>query len=240
LASCEAVANRRAGRLPIGPQVPSLPHKVLAALLLLAAVFPLHGEIVDRIAVSVGNRVIAASDIDREIRVTAFLDGKQPDFSPAAKRATADRLIEQQLIRRELETSRYPIPSAAEIEPALQKFKRERFPGQADYQRALAAAGISDQAVKDELLWMRRLSWFIDARFRLGVQVTDDEIREYFEKVVKPAAEAAHPGQPATLDEYRDQIEEALAGPRVDRELDNWLKEARRRTEIVYHDEALQ
>jgi hypothetical protein len=94
--------------------------------------------------------------------------------------------------------------------------------------------------VKDELLWMRRLSWFIDARFRLGVQVTDDEIREYFEKVVKPAAEAAHPGQPATLDEYRDQIEEALAGPRVDRELDNWLKEARRRTEIVYHDEALQ
>jgi len=211
-----------------------------AWLLLFAAAFPLRGEIVDRIAVSVGNRVITASDIDREIRVTAFLDGRAPDFSPAGKRATAGRLVEQQLIQRELETSRYTIPSAAEMEPAFEKFKRERFPNQADYERALAAAGLSSQDVKDELLWARRLTWFVNARFRLGVQVTEEEIRDYFEKAVKPAAEAAHPRDPVTLDEYRDKIEETLAGPRVDREVDAWLTEARKRTEIVYHVEAFQ
>jgi hypothetical protein len=212
----------------------------LAVFVVFAAVLPLRGEIVDRIAVSVGNRVITASEIDREIRVTAFLDAAPPDFRPAARRATAGRLVEQQLIRRELETSRYTIPSAEELKPAVEKFKRDRFKDQADYERALAAAGISNRDVEDELLWQRRLLWFIDARFRLGVQVTDEEIRDYFEKVVKPAAEAAHPGVPVTLDEYRDKIEETLAGPRVDRETDAWLEEARKRTEIVYHDEVFQ
>src|ERR1017187_6822016 len=88
-------------------------HRFLAVALL-AVTLPARAEIIDRIAVSVGNRVIAESDLHREIRVAAFLDGVQPDFSPAGRRATAERMVEQVLIRRELEISRYPIPSAAE------------------------------------------------------------------------------------------------------------------------------
>jgi hypothetical protein len=208
--------------------------------LLLASVLLLHGEIIDRIAVSVGNRVVTASDLDHEIRVTAFLDGKQPDFSPAAKRATAERLVEQQLIRRELETRRYPMPSAADAAPIVEKFQKDHFKDAADYQRALAAAGISAQDVQDEILRQRALLLFVDARFRLGVQVSDQEIQDYFEKVVKPAAQAAHPGAPVALDDYRQSIEDNLAGPLVDRQLDDWLKEARQRTDIVYHEEAFQ
>ena len=211
----------------------------LAGVLLVSALF-LHGEIVDRIAVSVGNRVVTASDLDREIRVTAFLDGKSPDFSPAAKRATADRLVEQRLIRRELETTSYPMPSAADVAPLVEQFRKDRFKDAADYQRALAAAGISSQDVSDELLWQRGLLAFIDARFRLGVQVTEQQVEDYFDKVVKPAAEAAHPGVPATLDDYRRSIEETLSGPMVDQQLDDWLKDVRKRTDIVYHDEAFE
>jgi hypothetical protein len=208
--------------------------------LLLASLLLLHGEIIDRIAVSVGNRVVTASDVDREIRVTAFLDGKPPDFSPAAKRVTADHLVEQQLIRRELETSRYPMPSAADVAPIVDKFQKDHYKDAADYERALAAAGISAQDVKDEVLWQRALLSFIDARFRLGVQVSDQEIQDYFEKVVKPAAQAAHPGAAVTLDDYRQSIERTLAGPMVDRQLDDWLKQVRQRTDIVYHEEAFQ
>jgi hypothetical protein len=197
-------------------------------------------DIIDRIAVSVGSRVITLSDLDREIRVTAFLDGKQPDFSPAAKRSAAERMIEQKLIQREVETSRYPVPSAAEIEPIVAAFRQEHYPNQDEYRRALAERDITEQDVKDELLWQRTLLRFIDVRFRPAVQVTDQEIQDYFEKEVAPAAQAAHPGQPVTLEDYRVQIEEKLAGQRVDRELDTWLQEARKRNEIVIHDEALQ
>jgi len=197
-------------------------------------------EIIDRIAVSVGDHVITATDLDREIRVTAFLNGVRLDFSPTAKRATADRMAEQLLVRRELEVSRYPMPQPSDIEPALEEFKSKNYPDDAAYREALTQYGITDQGVKDQLLWQRTLLEFIDVRFRPGVQVNDQEIREYFEKVVEPTARAAHPGQPVTLEDYRDDIERTLIGQGEDREMDAWIKQARKRTQIVYHDEALK
>jgi peptidyl-prolyl cis-trans isomerase SurA len=207
----------------------------LAALLLIA--LSASAAIIDRIAVSVGNRVITTSDLDREVRVTAFLNGSKPDFSASAKRATAARLVEQKLIRNELETSRYPLPSPSEVEPELQQFKQKFYPEDGAYQRALAEYGITDDDVRAELLWQRSLLLFIDIRFRPGVQITDQEIQDYFEKTVAPAARLAHPGQPVTLDQYRDEIQQKLTGERVDQDLDRWLEQVRRRTQIVYHAE---
>jgi peptidyl-prolyl cis-trans isomerase SurA len=200
----------------------------------------LHGEIIDRIAVSVGIQAITSSDIDREIRVTAFLNRAQPDFSPAARRTTADRLVEQRLIQRELENSRYPEPAADEIDPTVEKFKKDNFATPEDYFRELVERGITDREVRGELLWQRRLLVFIDVRFRPSVQVTEQDIEDYFHKTVEPAAEAAHPGQPVILDEYRDQIEEKLTGDQVDKEMNTWLTSARQRTNVVYHPEVFQ
>ena len=208
------------------------------SLLLLAA--GLRGEIIDRIAVSVGNQAITTSDVDREIRVTAFLNRRDPDFSAASRRATADRLVEQRLILRELQNSRYPEPAASEIDPILEKFKTKNFPNPDDYFRALAERGITDQQVRDELLWERRLLLFIDVRFRPAVQVSEQDIEDYFHTSVEPAAEVAHPGQPVTLEEYHDQIEEKLTGDQVDKQMNTWLTSARERSEVVVHPEAFQ
>jgi len=207
---------------------------------LLALALGLQAVIIDRVAASVGNRVITASGVDRQIRVTAFQDGAKPDFSPAARRAAADRMVEQKLIERELSNSRYPLPDPAELLPAIDQFKKDHFKDEPGYQRALAEYGITEGDFKDLLLWQRTLLRFIEVRFDTGVQITDREIQDYFEKTVKPAAEIAHPGQPVDLDDYRDQIEQTLAGKRADQQLDTWLKEARKRVEIVYHDEVFQ
>ncbi len=211
----------------------------VGALALLGAL-ALPAEIIDRIAVSVGDRVITASDLDREIRVTAFLAGVQPDFSTAAKRATAERMVEQTLIRRELETSQYPTPAPAEIAPVLEEFQKKHFAGQDEYRRALESYGITEQDVQDELLWQRTLLMFLGVRFRAGVQVTDAEMRDYYDQVVAPAAKQAHPGETPAFENYREQIDEKLTGDRVDREMDAWLTEARKRIDIVYHEEAFR
>jgi len=210
----------------------------LAALALAATLA--SGAIIDRIAVTVGNRVITSSDIEREIRVTAFLNGQAPDLSPPSKRAAAERMVEQRLVRHELETSRYPAPQPAEIEPVLAAFRHRYYPAEADYRRALAQYHIGDQDVRDALLWQRTLLQFVDVRFRPAVQITGEEIQSYFDTVLAPKVRAAEPGKTLSLDDYRDQIEDILAGQREDRELDNWMREARRQTPIVYHDEALQ
>ena len=94
--------------------------------------------------------------------------------------------------------------------------------------------------MRDELLWQRTLLSFLDVRFRPSVQVSDKEIQDYFEKSVLPAAQAAHPGQTVSLDDYREQIEAKLTGQREDQEMSRWLDQAKKRTDIVYHQEALQ
>ena len=41
-------------------------------------------------------------------------------------------------------------------------------------------------------------------------------------------------------DERYDQIERTLTGQQVDAEVERWMREARRRTAVVYHDEVFQ
>ena len=192
-----------------------------------------RAEIIDRIAVSVGNGIITMSDLDTEIRVTAALNGVQPDFSPTNKRATANRLVEQKLIRRELELSKYMLPDPSAAQPLFEDFLKA-------HPDAPAAYSVTEQQIQDALLWQLTLLRFIEVRFRPGVQVSDRDIAEYFDKVVKPAAQAGHPDEPVSLEDYRKQIEETLTGQRTDKEVDTWLKDARKRTDIVFHEEVLQ
>ena len=146
-----------------------------------------QAEIIDRIAISVGDRVVTTSDINRDIRIVAFLNGTKPDFSPGERRTAANRLVEQTLVERELEATSYRKPAAAEIEPALDKFRKDFYPDEQRYRAALSAYGITDSAVRDTLLWQRRLLLFVNERFRPGIQLTPQEIQNYFDKEFAPA-----------------------------------------------------
>ena len=191
------------------------------------------GEIVDRVAIAVGNRVITTSDIERDIRVTSFLNGARIDLSPNAKRESADRLTDQLLIRQEFDNSGYEMPDPKEVDPMLEELKKTRFSGSVDLQAGLKQYGLTEQQLRDALLWQRAFLLFVDERFRPAIQVDEKEIAEYFAKQVAPKARDARPGQEPTLDEFRSQIEEAIAGKRVDEELSKWL-EGKRRTRILH------
>jgi hypothetical protein len=183
-----------------------------------------HAEIIDRIAVSVGNRVITQSDLERQIRVVALQNGKKPDFTSANKRAVAEKMIEQKLIQRELENSRYPVPTPDDLVPAIEEFKKTHFPDVAAYHSALAAADITEQDLLDVLIWERTLLNFIEIRFESGVLAGEQEIAEYVRaNNVTPA-----------------QAERALVASRADRQLDDWLRTTRGRTTVITHEEVLR
>ena len=198
-----------------------------------------RAEIVDRIAVSVGNRVITEMDLDREIRITALLNGAKPDFSPKSKRQTAERMVDQRLVRSELEASRYVLPSAGETETALQE-EKSRFGNDAAYHRALSEYGVTEEDLTSRLLWQLTLVRFIDVRFRPGIQISDEEIRNYFNDHLRTLAAQVRPGKTASLDDYRDEIEQTLIGQAANQQVEQWLREARRRTRVQYHDEVFQ
>lgn len=212
--------------------------RLLILISLLAALG--RAAIIDRIAVTLDNQVITASEIDLEIRITAFLNGDALDFSPAARRKAADRLIEQKLIRREMQLGRYTPPSTAVIEPTLTEIQAQRFHSPEEYRLALTKYGISEGDMKAHLLWQVTLLRFIDVRFRPAIQVTDAEIQSYLDaNRAKLEAQSGSARKPA-VEELRREVRETLAEQRADKQLDEWLAEVRKGTRIVFREEAFQ
>ena len=159
------------------------------------------------------------------------------DFSAASKRKTAERLVEQRLIRNEMEASLYPLPAPDAVEQ-MAKDVQSRFPSQERYQQELQRAGITEEDLKAHLLRQLITLRFLDLRFRPGVQIGEDELNKYFNQRLAPELKKAHPGEQFSLIDYRDQVEQALIGERVDKASDAWLKEARERTRIEFREEA--
>jgi len=88
--------------------------RVITSWLLLSAMAT--AVIVDRIAVVVGNHIVKQSDIEREIRVTAFLNDENADLSLTSRKKAAGRLIDQLFIRREIELGDYPTANLQQAE----------------------------------------------------------------------------------------------------------------------------
>ncbi|MDQ6663707.1 MAG: hypothetical protein M3Z23_04885 [Acidobacteriota bacterium] len=197
-------------------------------LLVLAFVFALSAEIVDRVAVSIGNQVITESELLREIRLTAFFNGEKPGFGAASKHKAAERLIEQKLIRKEMELGRDPQPTAAEAGQMLATIDKSRMLALPDY-------GLARDDLEAHLEWQAALLRFIGFRFRPAVRVTNRDIQQYYQQHF-----AAAPGNKATLDDVREQINQTLTAQRADQQLDAWLADARKRTRIVFHEEAFE
>jgi hypothetical protein len=190
-------------------------------------------EIIDRIAVTVERRVITESEIIRQQRIAAFLNGEKPDFSSAAKRTMADRLVEQVLIRRELETSGYD-PSSSTVNNNYQQVKA-RFKSDEAYKQALAQYGITDEDVREAMKWQAELLEFVDQRFRPGVQIPESEIREYYDQQV-----AQNPNKLPPYEEAKEDIEQILTSQRVDNALDRWLGQARTQARMRYREEVFK
>ena len=198
---------------------------------------PLAGELLDRVAVTIGNQVITLNEITDEIRMNAFLNNEPANFSDQSRRAAAERLIEQKLIYKEMEMGRFPPASAQEANGMLDKLEKTRSRSQGEFDRELRAAGVTQDQLREHLLWGLTLSSFIDLRFRPAVQVTRKDVQEYFQNKILPATTA---GVKPVLADVRAQIEQTLTAERADQQLDAWLKDSKARSHIVFRKEAFE
>jgi peptidyl-prolyl cis-trans isomerase SurA len=201
------------------------------------ALSPLQSEIIDRIAISVGNQVITKAQIDEEVRLTAFLNGSQLDLTAEERKKAADRLIEQALVKRDMEFSHYPIPQESDAEPALKALKAN-YASEAQYSQALDRYGISEEALKRRLWWQTALLRFIDYRFRPGILVSEKDIQNYYDlEVVKWKGQGIK--QIPSFEESREKIGELLTDQRIDQAIDQWLADTKKQIVVRDHDEKL-
>ena len=96
--------------------------------------------VVDRVAVVVGNQVITESEVLLEVRLTAFLNAQPLDLSAAQRKAAAERLVDQQLIRNEMQVGGYTVPADSEGDAALRSFRQENYQSVPAFRAAVAVA----------------------------------------------------------------------------------------------------
>ena len=196
-----------------------------------------RAEMVDRISVVVDSRIIKHSDIIRDIRLTDFLNHETLSFEVAEQRKAVARLIDQSLIRKELDAGLYSSPDPSEVDSLLQQLKNG-YVSDTAYRRALATYDLSEADLRKQLNWQLTVLRFVNLRFSAGAPIPEADIRAYYEQHLADFKKAG--GSDDGFDTVRPQIEKALEGERVNQQFFAWLDDAEKKTAIVYNEEALK
>lgn len=195
-------------------------------------------EVVDRVAVTIRNQVITELEIDEELRVAALLNHKPLHDDLQSRRDAADRLVEQFLIRRDIQESAYPAPDQADVDSYIAQVE-EDFGGSANLRRALGRYAISADVLRRHLTLQLITLRYVEYRFRSDSVVTESDIAAYYAREVAEARSSGTPAPPS-LETSRNSIRQILVEERTDEALNSWLEEARKRFNIVYLDRSLQ
>jgi hypothetical protein len=207
--------------------VPALAIRVILLSLVLAngARIAAAQEMLDRIAARIENDIILLSDMRALSRYQQFLDGKSETDAQIL-----DRLIDQWIVRTEANVSRFPQPSAAEIERSVER-ERKSFASTEEYEARKKQIGLSDLELRKMAAARLYLSNYLDSRFRPGVQIDPKTVEDFYQKSVVPRAKER--GQePPPLDTARDFIQEALVQRGINDQADQWLIESKARLHI--------
>ena len=223
---------------------------VLLQLLLVCAA---SAAVLDRIAVVVGNDVITEGEVEDALRLDQFLASQPLDLSPQKRYAEAQRLADQQLIRHEMEVARYKLPDPGEADAMLRNFRQQHFRSDAEFQAALQKYGITDDQLKQHLLWQLAVLRFTDTRF--GGNAPQGETQSASRATPEPRSnQTPPPGAPSvqspdrsaasppsqSADRLAPGASPASGQTDVDQQLDAFLREARSSTRVVFKKEAFQ
>lgn len=183
-------------------------------------------KVVDRVAARVEEEVILQSDIELLARYQLLVDGKSE-----SEAHILDRLIDQWIVRKEAEASRFPAASDSDIDRGMQRLERS-FAKKEDYAAQREKAGLSEAELRQIVTTQTYLNNYLDSRFRPIVQVDEKAIQDFYNDALIPRAKAR--GQePPSFDAARDLIQEVLIQRGINEQADKWLKESRTRLSIT-------
>ena len=198
----------------------------------------LQAVIIDRIAVVSGDSIIKDSDIERDIRVTDLLNLAPLNFTAAARKASAGRLLDQIYIREEIRAGDYSRASKEEADRQFDTLVRRQFGDQAHFSAQLQKYGVREEELRAQFRWQLTVLRFIDLRFKPAAYVTDEEITDYFHKNTSQLR-TQYPGK-TTLEELRPEVTNVLVEEKTNQLFFTWLDEQRKSTRPQYHEEGLQ
>ena len=205
---------------------------LLAAVALLAFSFMAsrtQAEVIDRIVATVNGRIILQSDWDEGLCYEALLNNRNLEqFSEEERRAVLDRLIDQELLREQMNSSSFVHATAAEVSARVEE-ARKRYPEIATeeaWQSFLAQYHLTEKDLSDHVRQEIDVLRLVDARLRPTVQIDSKSIEAYYRDQFAPRLKQS--GAPEVpLAEVSAKIRELLTEQKVSELLVSWLQTLR-------------
>jgi hypothetical protein len=210
--------------------------RLLAAVsVLLTAVVGVHaGEVIDRIVATVNGHAILLSDWDEALRYEALVNGKLIGGATGAERkAVLDRLVDQELLRQQMEGLQYPHATQAEVDKQVDEIRRQ-LPGTSNddaWRVLLGRYGFTEEDFKARVGAQLDMLRFLDVRLRPSIHVDAASVETYYREKFLPELRKSGAGD-VPLAEVSPKIEELLAQQRMDELLAQWLRELRQQSAI--------
>jgi peptidyl-prolyl cis-trans isomerase SurA len=199
-----------------------------AGFIAIFAVVVQGAVVIDRVAVVVNRHPVKTSDIERDVRLTEFLNQTSLNLSSTERKSSEERLIDQQLIRAELASGGFRRAADQDAAALLGQIRRDRF-GDSDLRmkQTLEQYGVTEAQLREQLLLQLTVLNFINQRFRAGVLVSEDDIRNYYNE-----QRGTFPGP--LSESVSTSIRQLLEGQQVNQQFEDWLAQAHKDAAIDY------
>ncbi len=188
-----------------------------------------EGVLVDQVIAVVNGDLVLESDVDEDRRFQAFQPYSNPNRT-FSREASIERLIDRTLILQQAKLQPDAAVTDAEVQTQLQQLRNE-IPACKEYHCETDAGWAKfvehEGFTVDELntRWKQRMQVlkFIEIRFRSGIDITQAQMKEYYDTKLLP--EYAKRNAPAPkLAAISDRIQEILLQQQVSALLGDWLK----------------
>lgn len=202
-----------------------------------------RAAVLDRVVADVDGQAVLASDVDDEMRFAALQPGFEPPSDNTPQRAL-NRVIDRTLIdqQRALQPG-VAVVSQRDVDQAVAEMRKQISAGNvncetdAGWRTFLTQHGFTPAEVEDRMRERLAILKFIDLRFGVVVQISNADIRNYYQQVLAPELKRDKVPVPE-LRAVAPQIREVLRQQQVSSLIDGWLKSLRAEGHIQVLDPA--
>jgi hypothetical protein len=208
-----------------------------------------RSEWVDRVVASVNGSPILWSDVEQEVRLQALMSARPVgDITIEERNSALDRLIDQMIVEQQIEQIGVNADTAAQekaeeqhvaqnladlraLYDAAPSANLSSAEADAQWRQVLASYGLTPAQVEARLdLQVEHLD-FINLRFRPGQQITNRQVRDYYNNVFVPEMKKRNAEAPP-LATVAPRIQQILLEQAVNQSLTEWLNIVRAQANI--------
>lgn len=205
-----------------------------ACLLLITSV-AIAGNVIDRIAATVNNRIILQSDWDDAVNYEALIGGKSREqLSDDDRQAVLNRLIDQELLREQMRTTDPQYAPSDEVVQARIQEIRKQYPGgdtQEGWSQVLARYNLREEDVRNRVVQELVILYLVEDRLGSTVQVDDRAVQDYYNQSYLPKLRQSG-AKEVPLVEVAPKIRDLLTQQKLNEALGDWLQNLRESSTI--------